>query len=95
MDDETLRTLKLIESESMDLELESKGRQLVFLANDYLEVENLVEVRRLLRLIGTKYFIDYMPQHLVGDQGFSNAVARLVEVLGVDFWLFSRSSAAA
>jgi hypothetical protein len=95
MDDETKGTLALIEREAMNLELESKGRQLVFLAFDFLEVENFGEVRRLLRLIDTDYFMDYMPQHLVGDQAYSNAVARLIEVLGVEFWLFSRSCAAA
>lgn len=95
MDDETRNTLALIERESMRLSLESKGRQLVYLAIDFLEVDEMGEVKRLLGLIDTRYFEDYLPQHIVDDTDLRNGVARLIEVLGLQFWLFSRSSAAA
>jgi hypothetical protein len=94
MDSETKATLKLIEQESMQLELESRGRQLVYLARDYLEDEDLFEVRRLLRLVEASYFTDFMHQHIADDGGYAKAIAHLVEVLGHDFWLFASTAIA-
>lgn len=84
MDPVKKRTLDLIEASVSKLEYRERGRQLMFVARDYAEDGDLVEVRRVLRTVEARFY-DVLPQVAAADPDLRLAVASFIDALGMDW----------
>ncbi len=78
-------TLALIEEAAIRCKLADRGRALLLIVVDHVDDDGLVEALRVLRLIPIDYFTEHLP-HDISDETIGAATARLIEVLGLDFW---------
>lgn len=90
MDDATKKTLDLIEGASERLNIAEKGRQLIVVVRDYVDDGDLENAARVLGDIDDLYFEEYMYEQCANDELLADAVATLIEVLGMGFWILVR-----
>jgi hypothetical protein len=82
------RTLALIEASVSRLDYRERGRQLLLVARDYADDGDLVEVRRILRVVEARFY-DVLPQVAAGDAEVRLAVASFIDALGMDWILWA------
>jgi hypothetical protein len=90
MDDQRRFSLRLIEDLAVQLPLADRGQQLVFVVDEYISFNEMNEARRVLRLIPEEYFEEHMLRQALGYRLFGEAVARIIEAWGYDFWILAR-----
>lgn len=93
MDSTRRSTLDLIELAAADVSIAERGRQLLHVVRDYVDDGDIVRAREVLCKIEPVYYEEYMYLQVIEDSLLGEAVARLVEVLGHDFWMFGRPAA--
>ncbi len=95
MDEVKRDSLLLIVGLATQLPVEDCGMQLLHVVREFVDDDDLVEARRVLRLIPGEYYSDFMYTQALTDSIVKDDVARLIEVLGYGFWLFARDAASA
>lgn len=88
MDSVKKRTLDLIEASVGELSVRGRGRQLLLVARDYAEEDELVEVRRILRTVEDKFY-EMLPEVAASDFDVRMAIATFIEKLGMDWILWA------
>lgn len=91
MDEVYRATLKLIEAESAGCQCRMHQRQLLLVAKDYVDADELGEARRVLQLIGDAFY-DELPSLAVSDEALSEAVAVFVDIMGLGWEALARPS---
>jgi hypothetical protein len=95
MDEVKRNSLKLIIELAVQLPTDDCGMQLIHVVREFVDDDDLVEARAILKLIPTDYFSDYMYSQAARDHILANDIARLIEAFGYGFWLFARDAASA
>lgn len=93
MDDEKRESLYLIIELAVQLPVEDCGLQLIHVVREFVDDDDVMEARRVMRLIPSEYFSDYMHTQALQDSIVRDDVARLIETLGYGFWLLAREPA--
>jgi hypothetical protein len=87
MDDQHRATLQLMASLVERLGPKDAGYQLILIARDYVEAGELDEARKHLAMLPATYVDDYMPNDIFNNEEFGHAVALLIDVFGLNFWM--------
>jgi hypothetical protein len=93
VDHEFRATLQLIEVSIRDQETRVRGKHLIFLVKDYIEADELLYARSLIRQIPATYFEQYMYQQAEEDGLFRAALARVIETFGLGWTVLSLNTA--
>lgn len=89
MDSIKKSTLLLIEKACSTIKSMEQGRQLLLVAYDYLEDNDLESCKRILSKISYQYYKEEIVLEIQNDKDFANKIAQLMEVFGVDLDLFA------
>ncbi len=93
MDPEFKRTLDLIEEVAETLPEPDRGKQLLYVAKDYVVDGDLRHARDVLARIPSGYYDKHLPLQTTSDSLFADAVAILIDAFGLDLSLWSSSAA--
>lgn len=93
MDGARRRTLALIEATVGVLSLRDRGRQLMLVARDFVDDDDLVEATRVLRSVDIAFYDD-LPTYAAADEDLRLAIASFIEALGMDWILLAQPASA-
>lgn len=89
MDPERRATLQLIELSVKGQPAPVRCKHLIFLVKDYIEDDDLVYARSLIRQIQPNYFDEHMYQQAAADSLFRDALAIVIDTFGLGWTVLS------
>lgn len=90
MDSKFRDTLRLIEEIAPTLSVIQRGNQLIHIVKDYLNDGDNESALRVLGKIDQVYFEDNMYVEAAADRALSEAIADIIEMLGLGFSVLAR-----